>query len=1141
MAEMTLEGMMKASFSLAGSIEKIRQTPRGREAAMYGPIRDIFIHAFGYPASDVEIDTAGESGRPDVSVRADSGLRNSSGSPLMRSWIVVEAKCQKGVFSDPDSREAVFSEKSKYIESSTAWFVMIDPSCLVARRVDDPDIADIILDLDAGPSEKEVIQTLSPFHRDKSGSSRQLRDFRAGEQRMIASVKLQDPALCEGERERSRARLDRRRFFNNLREATLALQSACRRSLAGLAPGIREAVSTYDSFSEKYGNGKPVTFDPARLLLEGRPQGPTQSREHDTEAKRIRKVFAREPHVARLALHSLPEFRSRTGVEAKHEEELFAIETANLILARILLLRFFEDHGFFGEKRYICNGGVEAFQKMREYFGSSYTHLLGFAYRQADRLYSAAFGETELDWVFGLTGNRGELSDAIEWVLFLFARYDFRTVKGDILSGIYDRFMNRSQRKKMGEFFTPPSLARWMIRRVGLKTGDRVLDPACGSGTFLIEAFRETVGIDAERGLADYGEVVAALDLMNGNDINTFSSVLTQIQLLWQILHFKSDIETRGFPDLRVASRSSSILLRDGFTLLDEFGEMDKPVYDVVLGNPPFIRPERIERALDERSRIWFEATCEGHPGISPGLNSYALFTYKALSAWCREAEDSRKPGRLAFVTQLSLFDSNKTADLRRLFCIGGRWTILEILDLEIIYRSVFDADVIPAVIICERRPATAEDRVSISVANSGCVKHQDSDSVPEFDFDGLPVETIAYGDIFTPSGLIMTHVTEKRLLILKKLWALDTLDSVSEQITGGVAFRNKRKEYSTESSQDVYKGENIIACELYGDPVEEGLVVSKAHDPSIWRSADLPETAFAFAQVAHVPNAARFEPATTAFTNTATLLVPKKEYSQVPFDIIMLSSIYRFFYALSARMGVLRTCRSHIYPTNLRMLPFSPGLSRGSERIEGLRERIIETCTSVSDSEGTLSRALDALGMPSLKQVLKADRSAVLRFSEALDEPKHLAELSNPRLAGIDGRFRVLLDEAGQDWFEFDRKDIAAGFLRAAAVLGAQELTKSELLALLIPMTDDQTASWDSTCLHHSTSEQIKRRDEVLSELDAVVGEALGLSPEDVEFIGSDMRTDPFLSRMLPRFPGSKTRIQGFRKDLDSSDRYRK
>jgi hypothetical protein len=52
--------------------------------------------------------------------------------------------------------------------------------------------------------------------------------------------------------------------------------------------------------------------------------------------------------------------------------------------------------------------------------------------------------------------------------------------------------------------------------------------------------------------------------------------------------------------------------------------------------------------------------------------------------------------GRLGFIVPLSFCDSNETANLRALFAPNGRWTIRELVDLEVIYKQVFDADVLP-------------------------------------------------------------------------------------------------------------------------------------------------------------------------------------------------------------------------------------------------------------------------------------------------------------------------------------------------------------------------------------------------------------------------------------------------------------
>ena len=60
-----------------------------------------------------------------------------------------------------------------------------------------------------------------------------------------------------------------------------------------------------------------------------------------------------------------------------------------------------------------------------------------------------------------------------------------------------------------------------------------------------------------------------------------------------------------------------------------------------------------------------------------------------------------------------------------------------------------------------------------------------------------------------------------------------------------------------------------------------------------------------------------------------------------------------------------------------------------------------------------------------------------------------------------------------------------------------------------------------------------------VVDQLDALVGPALGLNSEDIAFIQKDSSTDPFLSKIYPRYPYTETRRHGFRTRLDRHDRY--
>jgi len=82
--------------------------------------------------------------------------------------------------------------------------------------------------------------------------------------------------------------------------------------------------------------------------------------------------------------------------------------------------------------------------------------------------------------------------------LFFFA-YRFDVIPIELISTIYEEFYNEQTGKdrNQGSHYTPPALVEFVLAHTltpeVLATKPRVLDPACGSGIFLVESFRRMV------------------------------------------------------------------------------------------------------------------------------------------------------------------------------------------------------------------------------------------------------------------------------------------------------------------------------------------------------------------------------------------------------------------------------------------------------------------------------------------------------------------------------------------------------------------------------------------------------------------------------------------------------------------------
>ncbi len=63
--------------------------------------------------------------------------------------------------------------------------------------------------------------------------------------------------------------------------------------------------------------------------------------------------------------------------------------------------------------------------------------------------------------------------------------FDFQEVNEDILKGVYQEMIDLDTRHALGEYYTPDWLCERVVQQYDLNIKDRVLDPACGSGSFL--------------------------------------------------------------------------------------------------------------------------------------------------------------------------------------------------------------------------------------------------------------------------------------------------------------------------------------------------------------------------------------------------------------------------------------------------------------------------------------------------------------------------------------------------------------------------------------------------------------------------------------------------------------------------------
>jgi hypothetical protein len=265
--------------------------------------------------------------------------------------------------------------------------------------------------------------------------------------------------------------------------------------------------------------------------------------------------------------------------------------------------------------------------------------------------------------------------------------YDFDSAVGeaigteDLLKSLYQEVFPKRFRHVLGEYYTPEWLVDQMLDEVGY-SGDpagRLLDPACGSGGFLVRAIhrvRTRWGeCDCRMGVRREALRRAILSSVTGIDLNPLAVVTSRANYLIAIrdlLPPAGPVETPVFLGDSILGRHEG---------LHDFAGR----FDYVVGNPPWI--------------AWDDLPAGDRQATKPLWQQYGLFTLsgsdarhgggkKDLSMLMIYAAADRylKPsGRLAMVITQTVFQTRGAGDGFRRFRLGeaGAWLkVLRVNDL---------------------------------------------------------------------------------------------------------------------------------------------------------------------------------------------------------------------------------------------------------------------------------------------------------------------------------------------------------------------------------------------------------------------------------------------------------------------------
>ncbi len=196
---------------------------------------------------------------------------------------------------------------------------------------------------------------------------------------------------------------------------------------------------------------------------------------------------------------------------------------------------------------------------------------------------------------------------------------------GDILGYLYQRLKTSGEKKKMGQYFTPPAIVNYMIDKVFCHDTDpfniKLLDPACGSGQFLIAACIRLNKLLTFRGITKAKTRLNVLhDSIAGLDTDPAAVYITNFNLM-RI----TNVDEYNYYNIHNIDYILSPL---------EESILPKRSYDIIIGNPPWGSPlNTYQKQLIRRRYI----------SSRSGINTFTLFIERSLELLPDE-------GKLAFL-----------------------------------------------------------------------------------------------------------------------------------------------------------------------------------------------------------------------------------------------------------------------------------------------------------------------------------------------------------------------------------------------------------------------------------------------------------------------------------------------------------
>ncbi len=321
------------------------------------------------------------------------------------------------------------------------------------------------------------------------------------------------------------------------------------------------------------------------------------------------------------------------------------------------------------------------------------------------------FSELKNDDLFrGVFNGNEEITispRAIAYIASELAKYSFLDASIDVKGTAYETIVSNTLKQSSGQFFTPRNVIRCMVEMMDPDQDTRVLDPACGTGGFLVMVLDHVRKKYTKNAYSHLSEVYLE-EKYNSSDVVNFTRKYAERML------FGFDFD----PDLKKAARMNMVMAGDGHANIFNINSLDYPEgqlvdkdkvapkvaesidisqdkdfnfefprknafgkFDMIFTNPPFGAKVEVDRSISSRYEL-------GHNPVKDAYGNYQ-FTGAVKSSeapeilFIEQCYNFLKPGgKMAIVLPDGILGNPNTESVRA--WILERFKLLASVDLPV-------------------------------------------------------------------------------------------------------------------------------------------------------------------------------------------------------------------------------------------------------------------------------------------------------------------------------------------------------------------------------------------------------------------------------------------------------------------------